>query len=46
MSFSLELRNAINLAVTMIDDIEAIRAELNEIIPLLKNKQDTKSRRT
>jgi len=40
--FSLELRNAINLAVIMINDIETIRAELNEVIPLLKNKQDSK----
>lgn len=40
VSFSLELRNAINLAVTMINDIETIRADLNETIPLLKNKQD------
>lgn len=40
VSFSLELRNAINIAVTMINNIERIRAELNEIIPLLKKKQD------
>lgn len=42
VAFSLELRDAINLAVTMINDIESIRAELNEIIPQLRNKNDKK----
>ncbi len=42
VAFSLELRDAMNLAVTMINDIEGIRAELNEIIPQLKKNADTK----
>ena len=42
VAFSLELRNAINLAVTMINDIEDIRAELVDIIPKLKNTSDIK----
>lgn len=42
VAFSLELRDAINLAVTMINDIESIRAELNEITPQLRNKNDKK----
>ncbi|MDC6362534.1 MULTISPECIES: WD40/YVTN/BNR-like repeat-containing protein [Flavobacteriaceae] len=42
VAFSLELRDAINVAVTMINDIESIRAELNEIIPQLRNKNDKK----
>ncbi|THV60096.1 glycosyl hydrolase [Flagellimonas alvinocaridis] len=42
VAFSLELRDAINVAVTMINDIESIRAELNEIIPQLRNKNDIK----
>ncbi|MGB5780780.1 MAG: glycosyl hydrolase, partial [Eudoraea sp.] len=42
VAFSLELRDAINLAVTMINDIEGIRSELAEIIPKLKNKDDIK----
>ena len=42
VTFSLELRDAINLAVTMINDIEDIRAELAEIIPKLRNKGDIK----
>ncbi|WP_273568811.1 hypothetical protein [Maribacter halichondriae] len=42
VAFSLELRDAMNLAVTMINDIEGIRAELTEIIPKLKNKGDVK----
>ena len=40
VAFSLELRDAINLAVTMINDIESIRGELNEIVPQLRNKND------
>lgn len=42
VAFSLELRNAINLAVTMINDIEDIRAELVAIIPKLKNTSEIK----
>jgi len=42
VAFSLELRDAINVAVTMINDIESIRAELNEIVPQLRNKNDIK----
>lgn len=40
VAFSLELRDAMNLAVTMINDIEIIREELNEIIPSLKQESD------
>ncbi|MBT8307789.1 MAG: glycosyl hydrolase, partial [Maribacter sp.] len=40
VAFSLELRDAMNLAVTMINDIETIREELNEIIPSLKRSSD------
>ncbi|MEH6769883.1 WD40/YVTN/BNR-like repeat-containing protein [Maribacter arcticus] len=42
VAFSLELRDAMNLAVTMINDIETIRAELNEIIPKLERSGDRK----
>ncbi len=42
VAFSLELRDAMNLAVTMINDIETIRAELNEIIPKLERSTDRK----
>ncbi len=42
VAFSLELRDAMNLAVTMINDIETIRAELNEIIPKLTKNGDRK----
>lgn len=42
VSFSLELRDAMNLAVTMINDIEDIRAELNTIIPKLRRGADRK----
>ncbi len=42
VAFSLELRDAMNLAVTMINDIEEIRAELEVLIPKLKNKGDVK----
>ncbi len=40
VAFSLELRDAINHAVTMINDIETIRAELNEVLPGLKYQED------
>ncbi|MGB5554334.1 MAG: glycosyl hydrolase, partial [Flavobacteriaceae bacterium] len=42
VAFSLQLRDAMNLAVTMINDIEGIRSELIEIIPKLKSKGDKK----
>ncbi|SEL86568.1 Uncharacterized protein SAMN04488008_106105 [Maribacter orientalis] len=42
VAFSLQLRDAMNLAVTMINDIETIRAELNEIIPKLERSGDRK----
>jgi hypothetical protein len=42
VAFSLELRDAMNLAVTMINNIETIRAELNEIIPKLSKNSDRK----
>ncbi|PWK25402.1 photosystem II stability/assembly factor-like uncharacterized protein [Maribacter polysiphoniae] len=40
VAFSLELRDAMNYAVTLINDIETIRSELNEVIPSLKRKND------
>ena len=40
VAFSLELRDAMNLAVTMINDIEDIRAELQDILPQLKSEED------
>lgn len=40
VAFSLELRDAINTAVIMINDLEGIRAELVEIIPKLKDAKD------
>ena len=43
VAFSLELRNAINLAVSMINDVETIRSELKEIMPNLKRKEDIES---
>ncbi len=42
VAFSLALRDAMNLAVTMINEIEGIRAELAEIIPKLKNNGDAR----
>tara|TARA_R110002074_G_scaffold149035_8_gene301377 strand:+ start:10746 stop:13889 length:3144 start_codon:yes stop_codon:yes gene_type:complete len=42
VAFSLELRDAMNLAVTMINEIETIRAELNEIMPKLERSTDLK----
>lgn len=42
VAFSLELRDAMNLAVTMINDIERIREELNGIIPKLRKEADRK----
>lgn len=43
VAFSLELRDAMNLAVTMINDIEEIRAELEDIKPQLTSKKDIKT---
>ncbi len=40
VTFSLELRDAMNLAVTMINDIEAIKSELETLIPQLQKTQD------
>ena len=40
VSFSLELRDAMNLAVTMINDIEDIRAEIEAVLSELKSEQD------
>ncbi|WP_350284183.1 glycosyl hydrolase [uncultured Croceitalea sp.] len=40
VALSLELRDAINLAVTMINDVEDISAELEAIVPQLKTKED------
>ena len=40
VTFSLELRDAMNLAVTMINNIEDIKVELEELLPQLKNPQD------
>lgn len=42
VAFSLELRDAMNLAVTMINAMEGIRAELNAIIPKLRRDADRK----
>ena len=40
VDLSLELRDAMNLAVNMINQVEVVRSELNEIIPRLKKKTD------
>jgi hypothetical protein len=40
VAFSLELRDAINTAVLMINELEGIRAELAEIIPKLDKEED------
>jgi hypothetical protein len=42
VALSLELRDAMNVAVTMINKIEIIRAELKELTPSLKKKSDIK----
>ena len=44
--FSLELRDAINIAVTMINTIEDIKSELQEIIPKLQKASDKKKAKT
>ena len=46
VAFSLELRDAINQSVTMINQIESIRAELSEIIPRLKQAEDLEKAET
>ena len=40
VALSLELRDAMNLTVTMINKVEVIRAELNELLPELRKKAD------
>jgi hypothetical protein len=45
VAFSLELRDAMNLAVSMINDVENIRSELTDIIPKLKRQGDLKKAR-
>lgn len=42
VALSLELRDAMNLAVTMINKIEVLRSELNELTPSLQKKSDVK----
>ncbi len=42
VSLSLELRDAMNLAVTMINKLEIIRSELVDLTPSLKKKSDIK----
>ncbi len=42
VAFSLELRDAMNLAVTMINKIELIRSELVELTPSLTKRSDIK----
>ena len=40
VDFSLELRDAMNLAVNMINTVEVIRSELNDVIPKLTKPKD------
>ncbi len=40
VAFSLELRDAMNLAVNMINTVEVLRSELNAVIPKLERPQD------
>ena len=40
VAFSLELRDAMNLAVNMINTVEVLRSELNAVIPKLDKPQD------
>jgi photosystem II stability/assembly factor-like uncharacterized protein len=40
VELSLELRDAMNIAVNMINTVEIIRSELNTLIPKLKRKKD------
>ncbi len=42
VALSLELRDAMNIAVNMINTVEVIRSELNLLIPKLKRKKDIK----
>ncbi len=46
VALSLELRDAMNLAVDMINKVELIRSELNEIIPKLTKKSDLTKAKT
>lgn len=43
VTLSLELRDAMNIAVNMINTVEIIRSELNTLIPKLKRKKDIES---
>ncbi|MEL7065407.1 MAG: glycosyl hydrolase, partial [Bacteroidota bacterium] len=43
VAFSLELRSSINETVTLINKVEWIRKELDELIPLIKNKRVKKA---
>ncbi len=45
VAFSLELRDAINIAVTLINSIEDIKREIKEITPKLKHQSDKKQAR-
>lgn len=45
VAFSLELRDAMNIAVTLINNIEDIKSELQEITPKLKRQSDKKKAR-
>lgn len=45
VAFSLELRDAMNIAVTLINDVENIKSELQEILPKLKKQSDKKRAR-
>ena len=45
VAFSLELRDAMNIAVTLINNIEDIKSELQEITPKLKKQSDKKQAR-
>ncbi|MEO1055221.1 MAG: glycosyl hydrolase, partial [Bacteroidota bacterium] len=43
VAFSLDLRGSINETVTLINKVEWIRKELDELIPLIKNKRAKKA---
>ena len=45
VAFSLELRDAMNIAVTLINTTEDIKSELQKIIPKLKKQSDKKKAR-
>ena len=46
VEFSLELRDAMNLAVNMINTVEVIRSELTDVIPKLKRDSDVQLAKT